>query len=169
QFFDVWGPEENESARNQSIVVYAPVSMNLRAAQRGGWTIVHHTEGDTDVFTATLAEHHAEFPGILTVDSSDYSPIFEVTSFPTWASVGKAYWARAQAKAAVTPLVRQVADRVAGKLHGWAAVKAVYTWESEHIHYIGLELGVGGYVPISANTTEGVPESVGGERRSSSF
>ncbi len=153
QFFDEWGPDETESARNQSIVVYAPVSMKLRAAQRGGWTIMHRTEGDSEVFTATLAEHHAEFPGTSTVNSSDYSPIFEVTSFPTWASVGAAYWARAQVKAAVTPLVKKVADQVAGKLHGWDAVKALYTWESEHIHYIGLELGVGGYVPISANTT----------------
>ncbi|EQD67847.1 hypothetical protein B1B_05790, partial [mine drainage metagenome] len=53
----------------------------------------------------------------------------------------------------MTPLVKQVADQVAGKLHGWDAVKALYMWESQHIHYIGLELGVGGYVPISANTT----------------
>lgn len=153
QFFDEWGPSESQSARNQRVVVYAPVSMKLRAAEQGGWTITHHIQGNTEVFTATLAEHHAEFPGTSTVSSSDYSPTFEVTTFPSWAAVGNAYWTRAKAKAAVTPLVKQVADHVAGKLHGWAAVKALYTWESEHIHYIGLELGVGGYVPISANTT----------------
>ncbi len=153
QFFDSWGPAENESARDQKIVVQGPAGMHLQAAQRGGWTITRRSAGDSETFTATLAEHHAEFPGTATVDASDYSPVFEVTSFPSWAAVGKAYWSTAQAKAAVTPLVKQVADQVAGKLHGWDAVKALYMWESQHIHYIGLELGVGGYVPISANTT----------------
>ncbi len=153
QFFDVWGPAENESARQQKIVVHGPAGMRLYAAQRGGWTIVRGTAGGGETFTATLAAHHAGFPGTSTVDSSDYSPIFEVTSFPSWAAVGAAYWSTAQRKAAVTPLVKQVADQVAGQLHGWKAVKALYMWESEHIHYIGLELGVGGYVPISANTT----------------
>jgi len=33
QFSDVWGPDESESARNQSIVVHAPASMKLRAAR----------------------------------------------------------------------------------------------------------------------------------------
>lgn len=153
QFFDVWGPAENESARDQTVIVHGPVGMHLYAAQRGGWIIQRRTSGGAETFTARLAVHHAEFPGTSTVDPSDYSPVFEVTSFPSWAAVGAAYWSTARAKAAVTPLVRQVADEVAGSLHGWAAVKALYMWESEHIHYIGLELGVGGYVPISANTT----------------
>lgn len=153
QYFDEWGPDASEFASDQRIVVHAPASMKLRAAQRGGWTITRRSDGGVDVFTATLADHQADFPGTSTVDPSDYSPIFEVTSFPTWASVGAAYWARAQDKAAVTPLVKAVADRVAGHLQGWDAVKALYTWESQHIHYIGLELGVGGFVPISANTT----------------
>ena len=153
QFFDVWGPAESESARQLKIVVHGPVGMRLYAAQRGGWRIAHSTVGGGETFTATLAAHHAEFPGTSTVDPSDYSPVFEVTSFPSWAAVGAAYWSTARRKAAVTPLVKQVADQVAGKLHGWRAVKALYMWESQHIHYIGLELGVGGYVPISANTT----------------
>jgi len=153
QFFDVWGPAESESARQLKIVVHGPAGMRLYAAQRGGWTIAHSTVGGGEMFSATLAAHHAEFPGTSTVDASDYSPVFEVTSFPSWTAVGAAYWSSARRKAAVTPLVKQVADQVAGKLHGWSAVKALYMWESQHIHYIGLELGVGGYVPISANTT----------------
>ncbi len=153
EYFGVWGVGERESARDQNVTVQGPVSMHLKAAQRGGWTMSHHINGATETFTATLAEHHAHFPGPATVDSADYSPLFEVSSFPTWASVGKAYWARAKAEAAVTPRVRSVADRVAGKLHGRKAVEALYAWESAHIRYVGLELGVGGYVPISANET----------------
>lgn len=153
QYFNVWGPTVNQTSLKQSITVYAPASMKLKAAQRGGWTITQHTDGDTQIFTATLPAYQAQFPGTSTVDPSDFTPLFEVSNFPTWASVGNAYWARAKAQADVTPLVKQVADKVAGNLTGLDAVKAIYNWESEHIHYIGLELGVGGYVPISANTT----------------
>lgn len=153
QFFDVWGPAESESARDQRVVVQGPPGMRLFAAERGGWTLVRKVQGSAETFIATLARHHAEFPGPSTVDPSDYSPLFEVTSFPSWAAVGAAYWSGAEKQAAVTPLVRLVADRIAGKLHGWKAVQALYSWESKHIHYIGQELGVGGYVPISATTT----------------
>ncbi|MEJ2381799.1 MAG: DUF3857 domain-containing protein [Gammaproteobacteria bacterium] len=153
EYFGVWGVDERQSARDQKVVVQGPVSMHLKAAQRGGWTMSRHINGATEVFTATLAEHHAHFPGPATVDSGDYSPVFEVTSFPTWASVGKAYWARAKAEATVTPRVKKVADRVTGKLHGWKAVKALYAWVSANIRYVGLELGVGGFVPISAGAT----------------
>ncbi|HEX7381734.1 MAG TPA: DUF3857 domain-containing protein, partial [Nevskiaceae bacterium] len=153
QFFDAWGPAAEESARNERVVVRGPAGMKLRAAQRGGWTVTRAAQGGGALFTATLAVHHAEFHGTSTVDSADFSPVFEVTSFPSWASVGAAYWARAKDKAEVTPLVQRVADQVAGKLHGWAAVQALYMWEAQHIHYIALELGAGGFVPISANTT----------------
>ena len=153
QYFGVWSVGERQSARDEKVVVQAPVSMHLKAAQRDGWAMAHHIKGNTEIFTATLAEHHAHFPGPTTVDSTDYSPLLEVTSFPTWASVGKAYWARAKAEAFVTPRVKRLADHVAGKLRGWNAVKALYAWVSEHIRYVGLELGVGGFVPISANET----------------
>ena len=153
EYFGVWGVDERQSACDQKVVVKGPVSMHLKAAQRGGWTMSRRIDGATEIFTATLARHHAQFPGPETVSSDDYSPLLEVSSFPTWASVGEAYWARAKAAAAVTPLVQEVADRVAGKLHGWNAVKALYAWDSAHIRYVGLELGVGGFVPISANET----------------
>ncbi|MGN8158437.1 DUF3857 domain-containing protein [Salinisphaera sp. SWV1] len=153
QYFGEWGVDERRSARNQKVVVHAPAAMHLKAAQRGGWRMSHHTQGGTETFKATLATHHAHFPAPATVSAHDYSPLFEVTSFPSWASVGQAYWARAKPKARVTPRVRKVADKVAGKLHGWAAVKALYAWDSAHIRYVGLELGVGGYVPVSANKT----------------
>lgn len=153
EYFGVWGVDERQSAGRQKVVVRGPVSMHLQAAQRGGWTVSHRVTGDSEIFTATLARHHAHFPGPATVSSDDYSPLFEVTSFPSWAAVGNAYWARARSKATVTPLVKKVADQVAGKLHGWRAVKALFAWDSANIRYVGLELGVGGFVPISATQT----------------
>jgi hypothetical protein len=152
-FFDAWDVEADQSARDQKIVVSAPASMHLRAAQRGGWQLTRETQGSEDIFTATMAVHHPRYAGPSTVDPDDYSPLFEVSNFPTWKSIGAAYWTRAKAMADVTPLVQAVADKVAGKLHGLAAAQALYAWTALHIRYVGLELGVGGFVPISATQT----------------
>ena len=153
QYFGVWGVGVDESARDQRIVVHAPASMHLRMARRGDWQTTQSAHATEATFTATLAANHAHYPGSSTVDAGDFSPLFEVTSFPDWAAVGDAYYKEAKPEAAVTPLVQKVADEVAGKLHGWAAVKALYAWDSAHIRYVGLELGVGGYVPVSASET----------------
>lgn len=152
-FFDAWYVGANQSARDQKIVVSAPASMHLRVAQRGGWRLKRETKNGEDIFTATLAAHHPHYAGPSTVNQYDYSPLFEVSNFPTWKSIGAAYWTRAKAKAAVTPLVKEVADKVAGKRHGLAAAQALFAWDSLHIRYVGLELGVGGFVPISATQT----------------
>lgn len=153
QYFNVWEVGENQSARNERIVVKAPASMHLRAAQRGGWHLMRQTKDGETTFTATLKNHRERYSGPSTVAPSDYSPLFEVSSFPTWKSVGAAYWAHAKEMARVTPLVQAVADRVAGKLHGLQAAQALYAWSALHIRYVGLELGVGGFVPISATQT----------------
>ena len=153
QYSNYWMIPQSQSARDETISVTAPAAMQLRAAQKGGWTLSHKQTGKMLTLSARFTTHHAYYAGPATVSARDYSPIFEVTSFPTWASVGAAYWARAQQQAAVTPVVQTVANRIAGNLKGWAAVKALYAWDSAQVRYVGLELGVGGFVPISATKT----------------
>lgn len=153
EYSNYWMIPQSQSARDESISVTAPASMHLHDAQTGGWTVSQKKSGNMVVLSAHFTTHHAYYAGPSTVSARDYSPLFEVTSFPTWASVGAAYWSRAQQQAAVTPVVRAVADRVAGNLKGWAAVKALYAWDSAQVRYVGLELGVGGFVPISATKT----------------
>lgn len=153
EYSNYWEIPQNQSARNESINIVAPVSMHLHSAQRGGWEVVHSTKNGEEIIRAHMAIHHAEYPGMETVGERQFSPIFEVTSFPSWASVGTAYWVRANKMAKVTPLVQKVADMAAGKRRGWASQKALFSWDSANIRYVGLELGVGGFVPVAANKT----------------
>ncbi|MBU2786758.1 DUF3857 domain-containing protein [Acidithiobacillus sp. VAN18-1] len=148
-----WNIPESKSTRNNSVEVVAPAEMHLQYAQRGAWKTSHSIYGAEEIIRAEMQVHHAEYPGLSTVGERQYSPIFEVTSFPNWAAVGTAYWKRANQMAAVTPLVSKVADEVAADKSGWAAQKALFSWDSANIRYVGLELGVGGFVPIAANKT----------------
>lgn len=153
EYSNYWEIAANQSARDESVYVEAPASMHLRAAQKGGWVITHFIQGDKEIIKAGMLVHHAEYPGLSTVGLRQFSPLFEVTSFPSWASVGTAYWKRANEMAAVTPLVKKTADFASGNLNGWNAQKALFSWDSANIRYVGLELGVGGFVPIAANQT----------------
>ena len=153
EYSNYWEIPQSTSVRDETIKIEAPVSMHLRAAQRGGWEILHTREGSKEIIHARMAIHHAEYPGMETVGERQFSPIFEVTSFPSWAAVGTAYWVRADKMADVTPLVQKTADMAAGKRAAWGAQKALFSWDSANIRYVGLELGVGGFVPIAANRT----------------
>lgn len=153
QFSQIWEMPVSQSARNFRIDITAPRNMHLRAAKTGNWIVTQHTRGKLIHISARMAVHHARYPGPSTVDERQFSPLFEVSTFPSWAAVGKAYWSRAADKAAVTPIVQKTADTASHGLQGWDAEKALYTWDSHHIRYVGLELGVGGYVPISASKT----------------
>lgn len=152
-YSNYWLIPENESVGSQIIQITAPASMHLRIAQKGGWKISHHLEDGKEIIKAKYNDHVADYPGLDTVGMRQYSPLFEVTSFPSWASVGTAYWKRAKEKAKVTPLVLKVADEATAGQTGWNAQKALFSWDSANIRYVGLELGVGGFVPISANKT----------------
>ncbi|MFA7496143.1 MAG: DUF3857 domain-containing protein [Acidithiobacillus sp.] len=153
EFSQLWQIPASQSARDFRVRITAPTSMSLRAAVTGGWQLKKQVKGQQTVLTARMAVHHARYPGPETVDESQFSPLFEVSTFPSWRSVGTAYWERAKDQAAISPIVQKIADQVSAKRTGWDAEKALYAWDARNIRYVGLELGVGGYVPISATKT----------------
>ena len=82
-----------------------------------------------------------------------FSPRVMVSTFPDYAAIGDAYWARARAKAAVTPEVRKLADEITHGINGKRAqAVAIYDWVSKHIRYVAVYFGVGGVVPHDADT-----------------
>ncbi len=87
-------------------------------------------------------------PGM--VDPAQVSPAFTVTTFPSWEAIGAAYWARAKGKAKVTLAIQKLANEVAGDAQGLEAAKKLYEWEAKNIRYVAPELGIGGYMPQSA-------------------
>ncbi|MEY2342076.1 DUF3857 domain-containing protein [Acidithiobacillus sp. IBUN Pt1247-S3] len=153
QYSALWQIPSTLSARNYEVRVVAPSALHLRAAVTGPWQLKRQEKGEEEIFTARVTVHHASYPGPATVSERQFDPLFELSSFPSWAAVGQAYWTRAKGKAALTPELRHTAAQISGKQQGWQAQKSLYSWVSKNIRYVGLELGVGGYVPISAQKT----------------
>jgi len=76
-----------------------------------------------------------------------------ITSLRTWNQVAK--WYAELAKDAVTPSesVKRLAQRIAGDKETLEEkVRAVYTFVSKNIRYVGMEFGINGYKPHSADT-----------------
>ena len=145
----------DEVVKKAETVVDAPASMKLFWKKRGGpelgdYTVKEETKDGRQRITATFSrtEPIPLEPGM--VDATQVSPAFTVTTFPSWEAIGTAYRARAKDEAEVAPAVQKLADEVAGDAEGLDAAKKLYEWEVKNIRYVALELGVGGYVPQSA-------------------
>lgn len=145
----------NEVVKHAELVVDAPAPMKLAWKKRGDpelgdYQVKEETKDGRHRITATFsrAEPIPLEPGM--VDPVQVSPALTVTTFPSWEAIGTAYWARAKDKAKVTPAIQKLADEVAGDAQGLEAAKKLYEWEAKNIRYVALELGIGGYVPQSA-------------------
>jgi len=141
--------------RRVEITVDAPIDMPLYWRKRGDaelgdYRVVEKTEGGRHTIVATFsrAKPIPLEPGM--VDARQVSPAFVVTTFKDWASIGAAYWQRAKDRVEVTEAIRKTAEEVAGDTRGLEAARRLYDWVAKNIRYVGLELGVGGYVPQSA-------------------
>jgi transglutaminase-like putative cysteine protease len=101
---------------------------------------------------------HYTAPTPLTEDVAALSPIDRaprlfVSTFKNYDELGRAYAALALPKAAVTAKVRSLADEItAGISDRRAQAQKIYGWVSQHIRYVGIELGRGGVVPHDADT-----------------
>jgi transglutaminase-like putative cysteine protease len=85
------------------------------------------------------------------VDDSYTVPHFIVSSFPDYASIAKAYEARARDKAEPTDDIRALADQLtAGVTDRKEQAHRLYDWVSANIKYISIVFGVDGIVPHPA-------------------
>jgi len=83
----------------------------------------------------------------------DELPRLIVTSAPDWDSIGHAYAAIAEPKAAVTPRVQALADEItAGVGDRRQQAERLYQWVSLHIRYVAIFLGNGAIEPHDADT-----------------
>jgi len=141
--------------RHAEIVIDAPAEMPIRWKKRGDdelgdYQVEEKTEGDRRVIVATFSRTEPIPPEPGMVDARQVSPAFVVTTFEDWPAIGAAYWERAKDKAEVTEAIQKTADEVAGDAEGLEAARKLYNWVTKNIRYVALELGIGGYVPQSA-------------------
>ncbi|MDR7098708.1 transglutaminase-like putative cysteine protease [Lysobacter niabensis] len=78
----------------------------------------------------------------------EQSPGFAYSTFRDYASIARAYGERAQPKAAVTPRIQELADKVsAGQQGDREIARALYDWVATNITYAGNCIGLGAVVP----------------------
>lgn len=82
---------------------------------------------------------------------SDFAPHINVSSFPDYKSLGRAYQARAYPKTKVTDDIESLAKEVVAGAKGEnEKVRRLYNWVSRNIRYVGIYMGAGGFVPHDA-------------------
>jgi uncharacterized protein DUF3857/transglutaminase superfamily protein/tetratricopeptide repeat protein len=79
-------------------------------------------------------------------------PEIQISSFPSWESVGAWYNSLQQPKLVVTPEIRSRAEELTkGKSTEDEKIHAIYEFVSTRFRYIGVDLGLGRYSPHSAS------------------
>lgn len=82
------------------------------------------------------------------VSSTDFGPFIAFSSFQSWGELAKAYLDRAAPKAAVTPEITALAtDLTKGISDPKLQAQAIHNWVTRNIRYVGVFLGLGGFVP----------------------
>jgi hypothetical protein len=81
----------------------------------------------------------------------DTEPQYIISTFPDYAAVAAAYRRMAAGKTAVTPRIQELADEITtGTSDRREQAHRIYDWVSEHIRYVSVVLGNGGYEPHDA-------------------
>ncbi len=110
-------------------------------------TVHKSSSGDNILYTVHYEEN--ELPPV----SNDYTspvdrlPRLFVSTSPNWDEFAKAYGAIALPKIIVTPKIQAQADKItAGVTDKREQVRLIYQWVAEHVRYVALEFGAGGYI-----------------------
>lgn len=81
----------------------------------------------------------------------DTDPQYTVSTFPDYAAVAAAYRQLASGKAVVTPRIEALANEItAAATDKRAQAQLIYDWVSQHVRYVAILLGNGGYQPHDA-------------------
>ncbi len=97
-------------------------------------------------WTYSLTEAHVPEP--VAISSHDYGPFVAMSSFADWADLAKAYRERAASKVSVTPEIQALADDITKGATGQKAqAEAIHHWVARNVRYVGVFLGLGGFVP----------------------
>ncbi len=153
QFYDTQNFDIDSKVQSASITITAPSALRMYfwavdmpggkvASDKPGQSVWHYELNNVPV----AADEQGS------VDPDDYSPSLAISTFPSWQAVGAAYESRAADKAAVTPAVQKLADRItAGMQSPYDRARALYNWVSENIRYVSVDIGDGGFVPNAAD------------------
>jgi len=155
-------PAANMSVLSSSLVVHAPDGYDLRykaydcpeplvtTEKKGGktytWTLNHLRAQPPEAYA--VAWHRRE-PCVRLAPSA-----FELTGYKgvadSWAHLGKFNSDLFEGRGQLPPEARQKVHALTNGLTDLAKIAALYTWLQQNTHYVGIELGIGGWQPYDA-------------------
>ena len=128
-----------------------PADVPLVWKARGGFTVTDETEHGTRHIVAQIRDTKGREtePGM--VSQWDFMPLFEATTLTSFEQIGAIVYRDAAGRAAVTPAIQALADRIAGQRTGLEAARALYEWVTSNIRYVAVYLSIeDGWVPHAA-------------------
>jgi transglutaminase-like putative cysteine protease len=132
--------------------VSAPPGMRLLAEARGAKGGKQEDKDGRQRWEWTFRNETAVVPEPFSVSALDHGPYIAISSFKDWQELSKAYQSRVRDKIVVSPAIQGLADRITtGKTDKREQAKALYEWVAQNVRYVGVFLGLGGYVPRKAD------------------
>ncbi|MHC5065875.1 MAG: DUF3857 domain-containing protein, partial [Planctomycetota bacterium] len=118
------------------ITMRYPKSVDLYFNHRGPFQVSRTEIGETHQVSALLSNYPGYTPEAAMVSPQDVTPVVLVSSMASWAEVGQVFGETLQPKVQVTKEVAAIADRVAGRLEGREAARALYNWVCRNMQYV---------------------------------
>jgi transglutaminase-like putative cysteine protease len=132
--------------------VSVPKSVSL-SVETHDLTMDKRVEGDRVIYRWQYSSPTPKIDDIAATAAVDREPRFFVSTFKSYEDLGRAYAESAAPKSAVTPKIKAQAEEItAGVTDQRAQTQKIYEWVSNHIRYVGIELGRGRVVPHDAET-----------------
>jgi hypothetical protein len=133
---------------HDEIDVTAPASLNLPWRARGGYQVSDTVEAGTRHIVARLDNTAGNDAERDMVSTSDFEPLFLLTSLPNLEEIGAIYHRQSRDKVVVTPRIRELAASIVGDHQGLDAARDIYDWVAGNIRYVAVFLNPNdGYVP----------------------
>jgi transglutaminase-like putative cysteine protease len=136
------------------IDIPAEVALHWRA--RGPFAVSETVEDGRRRIVARITDRAAQEAERNSVATSDFQPMFLATTQPNLEALGALYYRESKDRAAVTPEIQALADRIVGagtaqEKTGLAAARAIYEWVAGNLRYVAVYLDPeDGWVPHAA-------------------
>lgn len=132
--------------------ITAPTAMGLRV-ETHSVEYSERTDGANTIYRFHYSAPTSQPAETELVSPIDREPRFFLSSFKSYADLGRAYASLAQLRIRVTDKVRAMADEItAGVTERRAQAIKLYGWVAQHIRYVAVELGRGTFVPHDVDT-----------------
>lgn len=154
QITDFVGPHSLHD--DDRLSVYAAADASFRSevvGYQGGAVACPKDQGGRKCYAWTARNTVFVPHEVASVSPADYAQHVILSNFPSYESIGKAYWDRAADKVEVTPRIQGLADELTQGLTGPRdQAEALYNWVARNIRYVAISIGSGSVVPRAAGT-----------------